>query len=90
MLTKEPPQQDGPREGLGEKALDGAVTTPFTGPAGAPQHRDPPRHHEHGLRNPTALADGGRGHMGWEALEQCYNIAHRGAPLLWCVSCRLA
>jgi hypothetical protein len=81
MLTKEHPKQDGPRECLGEKALDGVVTAPIAGPAGDTQHRDSSRHHEHGPSNPTALADGGRCHMGVEAVEQCYNIDHRCAPL---------
>jgi hypothetical protein len=34
MPTKEHPKQDGPWEGLGEKALDGAVTATFACPAG--------------------------------------------------------
>ncbi len=77
MLTKEHPKQDGPRECLGEKALDGAVTAAFAGPAGDAQHRDPSRHHEHGPSNPTELADGCRCHMGLEAVEKCYNLDHR-------------
>ncbi len=34
LLTQEHPQQRGPREGLGEKALDSAVTAAFARPAG--------------------------------------------------------
>jgi hypothetical protein len=53
MLTKEHPKQHGPGEGLGEKALDGAVPPAFARPAGDPQHRDPARHNQHGQSNPT-------------------------------------
>ena len=56
MLTKEHPKQHGPREGLGEKALDGAVTAAFARPARDPQHRDPSRQHQHGQSHPTQLA----------------------------------
>src|SRR5262252_5803843 len=41
MLTEEHPKQDGPGEARSKKALDGAVTAAFTGPAGEAQHGDP-------------------------------------------------
>jgi hypothetical protein len=71
MLTKEHPKQDGPGEGLGEKALDSTVTAAFAGPAGEAQHRDPSCHHEHSPHNSAELATGGRCHMGLEAVAKC-------------------
>ena len=88
MLTKEHPKQGGPRDHRREKALHRAVTAPFACPAGDAQHGDPSCHHQHGQRNPAALAQGRCRHMGLEAVEKCYNIDHRCAPL-WCGSCRL-
>jgi hypothetical protein len=68
MLTKEHPKQGGPREHRREKALHRAVTAPWACPAGEAQHGDPSRHHQHGQRNPVALAQGRCCHMGLEAL----------------------
>src|SRR5262252_7468530 len=54
-------------ECLGDKALDGAVTTACAYPARDTGPCDPAHHHEHRPRNPAALAEGGRGQRGWEA-----------------------
>src|SRR5262249_3991844 len=89
MLTKEHPKQGGPWDRGGEQALDRTVTAACAGPAGEPQHRYTARDHQHGRHDPTELAQGGRGHMGVEALAKCYKIDHGGAPL-WCVSGHLA
>src|SRR5947209_6943147 len=80
MVTKEHPKQGGPRDHRREKALHRAVTAPFACPAGDAQHGDPSCHHQHGQRNPAALAQGRCRHMGLEAVEKCYNIDHRCSP----------
>jgi hypothetical protein len=56
MRTKEHPTQHGPRECLGEQALDGAVTPAFARPTGDAQHRDPAGHHQHSPSHPTPWA----------------------------------
>jgi hypothetical protein len=71
MLTKEHPKQHGPRESLGEKTLDGAVTPAFARPAGEPEHRNPARHHQHGQSNPTQVAQSRGCSRALEALEKC-------------------
>jgi hypothetical protein len=63
MLTQELSKQDSPREGLGEKTLDGTVTAALAGPTGDTQHCAMARHHEYGSNNPATLAEGGCGHM---------------------------
>jgi hypothetical protein len=71
MRTKEPPKQHGPRECLGEKALDGAGTSACARPAGAPQHRDPARHDQYGQSHPTQVAQRRSRSIALEALEKC-------------------
>ena len=53
------------------------MTTCFSGPVGHAEHGHASGHHQEGERYPAELAQGGRRHMGLEALEKCYNV-HRG------------
>src|SRR5262245_22558151 len=61
-------------ECLGDTALDGAVTTACAYPARDTGPCDPAHHHEHRPRNPAALAEGGRGQRGWEAVAKCSHV----------------
>ena len=83
ILTEEHPKQHGPRNDRGEKALDGARAAAWAGPARHAQHRAPARHHQQRTSNPAQLASGRRGHIGLQALEECYNVhwglLHRGS-----------
>ena len=64
---QEDPEDCGPGQGRMKEALDGAIAATRSGPARAPQHRDPSRHHEHGQHNPAQLTYGGHRHHRMEA-----------------------
>jgi hypothetical protein len=80
MLTKEHPEQGGPRDDRGEKALHRPLTAPWPGPPGQAQHRHTSRHDQHSQDNTAALTPRGLRHSGLEALQKCYNV-HRGLPV---------
>jgi hypothetical protein len=71
MLTKEHPKQHGPRERLGEKALDGPVTAAWARPAGDAQHRHTSRHDQHRHSNAAELTQRCPRDGGLEALQTC-------------------
>jgi hypothetical protein len=58
-------------------------------PAGQALHGDASGDDQQGEGYVAQLVSSRRRYMGSEALEKCYNIDPRWAPLLWCVSCRL-
>src|SRR5262249_12597574 len=86
MVAKEHPKEDPPGENRGKKALDRAIATAFAGPAREPYHRHSPCHSRHRHDDTAQPADRGGSHVRTSTLQQCYNIAHRGAPLSW-MSC---
>jgi len=71
MLTKKHPKQHGPRERLGEKALDGPVTAALTCPARDAQPRYASRHDQQRHNNTAELMQRCSGHSGLEALQKC-------------------
>ena len=90
MVPKEHPKQRGPRHHRREKALHRPIATPLASPAEQASPRHSSRHDHHRHSNAAEMASGRRGHRGLKAWEQCYNIDHRWAPLLWFVRCRFA
>ena len=77
MLTKKHPKQHGPREGLGEKALDGPVTAALTRPAGDAQHRYTSCRDQQSHNITAELTQCCCGHSGLETLQK---RAMRGLP----------
>src|SRR5258706_4115532 len=70
MCAKEEPEQGGPGQDGGEKALDGTIAAALAGPTGDAEHGDTLSHSQQGQRDTAELANGRHRDLGMQAQQE--------------------